>query len=134
MKTDEAIRVLMVGNRCATLGIGSALNDYVGIDVIGETESSDEAVVMAGEVSPDMILVLMDSLNSEMDVNGITRAITGKRPWVRVVFITRNVIQYLPLALKTGAAGVLSPGHSPSELPAALRRIRQWAPYSLTTP
>jgi DNA-binding NarL/FixJ family response regulator len=133
MNTDSAIRVLMVGSNNASMqGISNALSNRVGVEVVGETSGGNEAVSATEELSPDVALVLADSLISEMDGIETTRAILETRPWVRVIVITRSILRYLVPALKAGAAGILSPEDGLDEVLLAIRRVHQWASYSLS--
>ena len=130
METGNPIRVLLAGNDAEIQEIRGVLNDSAEIDIIGEAGSGDAVNTLTGELSPDMVLLLIDGMKYKESTD-ITRSITGTQPRIRVVFITRNVLQYVVPALKAGAAGVLSPAYGLDELLPALRRIRQWAPYSL---
>ncbi len=130
METGNPIRVLLAGNDAEIQEIRGVLNDSAEIDIIGEAGSGDAVNTLTGELSPDMVLLLIDGMKYKESTD-ITRSITGTQPRIRVVLITRNVLQYVVPALKAGAAGVLSPAYGLDELLPALRRIRQWAPYSL---
>ena len=131
MGTANPIRVLLAGTEIEMQEIRGVLDDSAEIDIIGETCSTEAVSSLAGELSPDIVILLTDGLESCKESADITRYITGTQPQVRVVFITRNVLLYVVPALKAGAAGVLSPAYGLNELLPALRRIRQWAPYSL---
>ena len=130
METGNPIRVLLAGNDAEIQEIRGVLNDSAEIDIIGEAGSGDAVNTLTGELSPDMVLLLIDGMKYKESTD-ITRSITGTQPRIRVVLITRNVLKYVVPALKAGAAGVLSPAYGLDELLPALRRIRQWAPYSL---
>ena len=133
MNTEGAIRVLLVGgNDVSMQGISDALSDGAGVEVAGKTGGGNEAVVAAGELSPDVVLVLVDSLISEIDGIDTVRAIIETRPWTRVVVITQSTIRYLVPAVKAGAAGILSPEVGLDELLLAIRRVHQWASCSLS--
>jgi len=132
METGKPIRVLLAGNDAEMQEIRDVLNNSAEIDIIGEAGSGDAVNTLTGELSPDMVLLLIDGMKYKESTD-ITRSITGTQPRIRVVLITRNVLKYVVPALKAGAAGVLSPAHSMNELVPALRRIQQWAPYSLAT-
>ena len=133
MDTDGAIRVLLVGGSDAAIqGISGTLGGSAEVKVVGEVDSSDEAVLAAGELFPDVVLVLADSLASGVDGVDTMRAITETRPLTRVVVITRSVLRYLVPAVKAGAAGILSPEVGLDELLLAIRRVHQWASCSLS--
>jgi DNA-binding NarL/FixJ family response regulator len=67
-----------------------------------------------------------------MDGVDTTYAIIEARPWIRVVVITRSIVRYLVPAVKAGAAGIISPEAGPDEVLLAIRRVHQWANYSLS--
>ena len=133
MNTEGAIRVLLVGGSDASMkDISEALSDGAGVKVVGKAGGGNEAVVAAGEHSPDVVLVLVDSLISGMDGIDTTCAIIETQPWIRVVVITRSIVRYLVPAVKAGAAGILSPEAGLDELLLAIRRVHQWASCSLS--
>ena len=133
MNTDGSIRVLLVGGGDASMqDISDALSDDAGVEVVGKAGAGNEAVVATGELSPDVVLVLGDSLISEMDGIDTTCAIIETRPWIRVVVITRSIVRYLVPAVKAGAAGIISPEAGLDEVLLAIRRVHQWASYSLS--
>ena len=127
MDNDGAIRVLLVGGtNAATQGISGTLSGCAGLEVVGKADSSIEAVVAARELSPDVVLVLVDGLASGMDGVDALRAITETRPCARVVIITRSIARYLVPAVKAGATGILSPEAALEELLPAICRTHQW--------
>jgi len=132
MKTGAAIRLLLVGGCDATEDVSAALGGSPAVEVIGEVGTCDEAVAATRELSPDVVLMLMDGMLPGTDGIDAAGAITETRPWVRVVVVTRNVVRYLIPAVKAGVAGILSPDISSDELLSAIRRIHQWTPYSLS--
>ena len=128
MNTESDIRVLLVGSSDVSMqGISDALSDGAGVEVVGETGGGNEAVVAAGELSPDVVLISVDSPIAGMDGIDTVRAIIETQPWTQVVVITRNTVRYLVPAVKAGAAGILSPEAGLDELLLAIRRVHQWA-------
>ena len=59
-----------------------------GHEVVGEAKNGKQAVAMAKEIVPD--LVLMDLSMPEMDGIAATKAITGEMPDVKVVILTAS--------------------------------------------
>ncbi len=64
----------------------AALSAEARLDVIGTTGDPAEAVRLAAERRPDVILVGLDS-NSEQDALAVARAISGARSGARLVFL-----------------------------------------------
>ena len=77
-----------------------------GYEVVGEAANGREAVEMAAQVEPD--LVLMDLLMPELDGLAATRLISAEQPEVKVLILTAsdddaNLFE----AIKSGAQGYL---------------------------
>ena len=77
-----------------------------GFDIIGEARNGREAVAMAGDLSPD--LLLMDVSMPELDGIEATRQVVAAHPAIKVVVLTASENDAtLFEALKAGAAGYL---------------------------
>lgn len=77
-----------------------------GHEVVGEAKNGLEAVSMAREIAPEM--VLMDLSMPEMDGLAATKRITAELPDVRVVILTASESDALLFdAIKSGAQGYL---------------------------
>ena len=77
-----------------------------GHEVVGEAKNGREAVAMAREIGPDM--VLMDLSMPEVDGLAATKLITAELPHVKVVILTASENDLLLFdAIKSGAQGYL---------------------------
>ena len=77
-----------------------------GHEVVGEARNGREAVAMAREIAPD--LVLMDLSMPELDGIAATKLITAELPHVKVVILTASESDQLLFdAIKSGAQGYL---------------------------
>ena len=77
-----------------------------GHEVVGEAKNGKQAVAMAKEIAPD--LVLMDLSMPEMDGIAATKLLTAEMPNVRVVILTASESDTtLFEAIKSGAQGYL---------------------------
>jgi DNA-binding NarL/FixJ family response regulator len=77
-----------------------------GHEVVGEAKNGREAVSMAREIAPEM--VLMDLSMPEVDGLAATKLITAELPHVRVVILTASENDQLLFdAIKSGAQGYL---------------------------
>jgi two-component system response regulator DegU len=92
-----------------------------GFDVVGEASDGAEAIVLAGKLLPEVIL--MDVTMPE--VNGVeaTRAIRQKHPEIRVVMLTMHADEsVIASAIRAGASGYLVKDCSTDEIAATVRQ------------
>lgn len=73
-----------------------------GFDLAGEASSGEEAVTLARELAPD--LVLMDVNMGDMDGIEATRLITTERPETTVVLVSTYAVDELPAGARTSGA------------------------------
>jgi DNA-binding NarL/FixJ family response regulator len=100
-------------------GLRRSMNDQ-GFDVVGEARDGEEAVRLADDLHPDVIL--MDVTMPEMDGVEATRQIKHDRPDVRVVMLTMHADQeVLASAIRAGASGYLVKDCSTEEIASAVR-------------
>ncbi|KOG34578.1 response regulator [Streptomyces resistomycificus] len=93
-----------------------------GIEVVGEAADGAEAVVMARELVPDV--VLMDIRMPNMDGLEATRRILEHTPGCRVLMLTTfDLDRYVYTALSVGASGFLLKDVTPEHLAAAVRLV-----------
>ena len=100
--------------------VRQALEDG-GCEVCGEGATAQEAIDLAAQHSPDVVL-----LDIHMPGSGIAAAaeITRRQPQTAVVMLTRSGDdEDLFDSLRAGATGYLLKGADPAELPATLRRV-----------
>jgi DNA-binding NarL/FixJ family response regulator len=99
-----------------------ALFDELGIDVVAEAATGEEAVALTATASPD--IVVMDLSMPGMGGVEATRRIVADHPSVRVLALTMlddasTVLQ----ALRAGASGYLLKGAGQAEIRAALQAV-----------
>jgi len=91
------------------------------IEIVGEARNGSEAVRLAADVLPDV--VLMDLRMPVMDGISATRTILAARPAAKVLALTTfDDDDHLYPALAAGACGLLTKDSSPAELLTAIRR------------
>ncbi|MCU0311663.1 MAG: response regulator transcription factor [Acidimicrobiales bacterium] len=91
-----------------------------GFDVVAEAGNGDEAVRLADQLRPD--IVLMDVTMPEMDGVEATRQIRAIAPDVRIVMLTMHADQgVLADAIRAGASGYLVKDCSTEEIADAVR-------------
>jgi DNA-binding NarL/FixJ family response regulator len=103
-------------------GVASLLAAEIGFEVVGEAGDGRQALEMARELVPDVIL--MDISMPVMDGLEATRRIKAEMPWVKVVFLTVSAGgRILSEAARCGASGCLSKKIDPQVLFDTLRDV-----------
>ena len=117
------IRILLVDDQpLLRMGFRMVLDASAGLTVVGEAGSGSEAIVLAQELRPDV--VLMDVRMPGMDGIEATRQITAARPETRVIILTTfDLDEYAFGGLRAGASGFLLKDTEPSELVAAIHTV-----------
>jgi DNA-binding NarL/FixJ family response regulator len=104
------------------LGFRMLLEGTPGMSTVGEASNGAEAVRMAAELRPDV--VLMDVRMPGMDGIEATRRITGSGGRTRVLILTTfDVDEYVYAGLRAGASGFLLKDARPEDLLAGIRAV-----------
>lgn len=89
------------------------------IDVVGEAENGEQAVVLANELVPDV--VLMDIRMPVLDGIAATGRIQEEIPSVKVLILTTfQLDEYVFAAIRAGASGFLLKDTPPADLVSAI--------------
>jgi len=120
---NHPIRVFVVDDQeLVRSGFGAILNAQHDIAVMGEATNGIEAVRLAAELQPDV--VLMDIRMPLLDGLGATEKLRVVCPNTRVLILTTfDLDEYVYRALKLGAAGFLLKDASPKQLVDAVRVV-----------
>ncbi|HEY75713.1 MAG TPA: response regulator transcription factor [Thermoflexia bacterium] len=115
------IRLLLVDDHeIVRAGLRSLLQNYPEVEVVGEAGSGREAVALATQLRPDV--VLMDITMPDMDGVEATRQIRTAAPEVNILALTIHEEEaYFFEMLNAGACGYVPKRVSPDELLAAIR-------------
>ncbi len=119
------IRVLVVDDHALLRdGIRALLEVHDDIEVVGEATDGREAISLARQLSPDV--VLMDIAMPLMDGLEATRRIQKENPQVKVLILTQHDNrEYIISSIKVGAAGCIPKRAVASELISAIRVVYQ---------
>ena len=119
----EVIRVLVVDDHALHRdGIRQILGQQPGIEVVGEAESAERALVLINQLNPSV--VLMDIRLPGMNGIDATRRIHRDHPGTRVLVVTAyDDDEYVRSALEAGASGHLSKAAPGRELVEAVRAV-----------
>ncbi len=133
-ENQETIKILVTDDHpLFRKGISHMLNAQPDMKVVGEANDGREAVALAQELMPDLILMDVQMPNC----NGLeaTRLIMKDMPYVKIVMLTFSDDDHsLFEAIKSGAQGYLLKNLEPDELAGMLRGVfKGEAPISRTT-
>src|SRR5512143_3316608 len=125
----KPIRLLIVDDQAIVRkGIRALLAEVKGMDVIGEAGDGLEAVRLAADLRPDVIL--MDLVMPKLDGIEAIRQIMAGQPQARILVLTSFASddKVFP-AIKAGALGYLLKDSEPEELIAAIKNIQRGEPF-----
>jgi NarL family two-component system response regulator LiaR len=119
---SEPITVLIVDDHAVVRhGIRALLEAEEGFAVVGEAGSGGEAVLLAVDLAPDV--VLMDLLMPEMDGVAATRLVKARSPRSQVIVLTSyHEDEHIFPAIRAGALSYLLKGVGLDELTEAVRK------------
>jgi len=114
------IRLMLADDhRMLREGLRRSMSDE-GFDVVGEASDGDEAVRLAEQLRPDVIL--MDVTMPDVDGVEATRRIHSAQPEIRVIMLTMHAdSDVLASAIRAGASGYLVKDCSTDEVAEAVR-------------
>ncbi|HSG41918.1 MAG TPA: response regulator transcription factor [Anaerolineales bacterium] len=125
---SEAIRILITDDHAVVReGLHTLISTEPGMDVIGEAADGAEAVQMAFELEPDVIL--MDMAMPRM--SGLEAIRKIKEQWAEaklLVLTSFSDDETVFPAIKAGALGYLLKNTSPGRLLSAIRDVHQGKP------
>jgi len=121
---NVTIRLLLADDhRMLREGLSRSMVDE-GFDVVGEADNGEQAVQLAAELQPDV--VLMDVSMPEMDGVEATRIIRATDTATRVIMLTMHADkEVLAEAIRAGASGYLVKDCSTEEVAEAVRMAAQ---------
>ncbi len=121
---NDKIRIMLVDDHAVVRsGLSAFLTVNPELELVGEAENGEQAVIRANLTKPDV--VLMDLMMPVMDGVAATRAIKQQNPGIQIVALTSfQEDELVQNALKAGAVGYLMKNVSSRELAAAIRAAK----------
>ena len=120
------IRVLVVDDQeIVRAGFSALLVGQADLEVVGQAADGAEAVDLAGQLAPDVILmdVRMPVLDGLAATRQILAGVSPGEPPPVIMLTTFDLDEYVYDALRAGASGFLLKHSSPDELAAAVRVV-----------
>jgi NarL family two-component system response regulator LiaR len=123
--SGDKISVIIVDDHAIVRqGLRTYLDLQQDIEVAGEASNGSEAITLARETLPD--IVLMDLVMPNTDGVEATRAITALSPSTRVIVLTSfSEDEKVFASIKAGAQGYLMKDVLPTELVRAIRTVHR---------
>lgn len=121
---ENKIRIMIVDDHAVVRsGLSAFLSVNPDLELVGEAENGEQAIVRAGLLQPDVIL--MDLMMPVIDGVAATRAIKQENPHIQIIALTSfQEDELVQNALKAGAMGYLMKNVSARELGAAIRAAK----------
>ncbi|MDX1319642.1 MAG: UvrY/SirA/GacA family response regulator transcription factor [Oceanospirillum sp.] len=123
------VKLLIVDDhRIVRVAVSKMLADEEWIEIAGEAGSGEDAIIMARELEPDV--VLMDIKMQGIGGLEATRKIVRMLPDCKVIALSALVEEtFATRALEAGASGYLSKGAEPDEMINAIRQVHHGQRY-----
>ncbi len=117
------IRLLLVDDLVIfRQGLAALISLEPDIEVVGEASNGEEAILFAGTLRPDVIL-----MDVRMPIcNGVeaTKVIHQKFPWIRIMFLTTfDEDEYICQSLQNGALGYILKSTPAQQLATTIRSL-----------
>ncbi len=122
---EKIIRVLLVDDHSMVrIGLKAYLTTLADIRVVGEAASGQEAVQLAGQLTPDVIL--MDLIMPGMDGVEATRQVRKASPATQVIVLTSyHEDEHIFPAIRAGALSYVLKDIDPDDLAKAIRHAAE---------
>lgn len=119
---SELITVLVVDDhKVVRQGVRAFMDTQPDLTVVGEAESGEEAVALAAEHAPDVVIV--DLVMPGMDGIEVTRRVKQASPRTQIIVLTSyHQDEHIFPAIRAGALSYLLKDVGPAELADAVRK------------
>jgi two-component system, NarL family, invasion response regulator UvrY len=124
------VRIMVVDDQAVFRRVARLLIAQIpGFELVGEAESGERAVTLAGSLDPTV--VLMDVHLPGIDGAQATRMITDSQPRTVVILVSSTPAQDLPQAVRCGAAALVA---KEDLAPDSLEQVCRQAMTALNSP
>ena len=124
------IRILVVDDDDEIRRVLRYFLEKSGFEIVGEAENGQQAVEMALECKPDV--VIMDVMMPIMDGIDATRIITQKAPSIRIIIITAfGTPSTVEISIKAGACAFMAKPFDFEDLLTTINRVHEQKPSPL---
>ncbi|MBN2238720.1 MAG: response regulator transcription factor [Dehalococcoidales bacterium] len=118
----KTVRILLVDDhQVVREGLRRMIEMEDGIKVIGEAANGEEAIMKAGELSPDVIV--MDLKMPGMDGISATYEIKKILPHIQILILTLYAEDYVKQAIEAGASGYLLKDSDTDQITRAIYQV-----------
>ncbi len=122
MSKDNKTILLADDHTLVRAGIKSLIKDFKNTEVIGEAADGREAIEMAHELNPD--IMLLDIKMKELNGLEVTARLHKEIPEILIIILSMHSNEeYVVQALKAGAVGYLLKDSLPQELDVAISSV-----------
>lgn len=120
---SERLRVMLVDDHALVRAAVRQALTAPDVELVAEASSAEEALVLAPQVRPDVLLV--DITLPGLDGVGLVRELAPRLPETRIVMLTvSSADRDVTDAMRYGASGFLTKDVSPAALLRAVRSVR----------
>lgn len=121
---DNKIRIMLVDDHAVVRsGLSAFLSVNPDLELVGEAENGEQAIVRANALKPDVIL--MDLMMPVLDGVAAIQGIKKQNPNIQIIALTSfQEDELVQSALKAGAVGYLMKNVTARELAAAIKSAR----------
>ena len=121
--SDSGIRVVVAhGDRLTRAGLGALLEAEPGVAVVGSAADGTEAVELAEELRPDVLL--LDTAVPGLDALSVTRIVADDSSPLRVLMLgDSDEDETIFSSLRAGVSGFLVRDTEPAQLTQGVRRV-----------
>lgn len=123
------VKILLADDHALLRGmLSDRLGREIEMEVVGSAETADEAVTLALELHPDIIVL-------DIDMPGLScfdaaRMMISRQPEVKILFLSAHIHDhYIEQAIKVGAMGYVTKGSSPETVVSAIREVAAGRAY-----
>ncbi len=120
---ESKVRVMLCHNfTVARIGLRTIIEAERDMEVVGEADNVEHALVLLNELKPDVILT--DLCGGRLDGLDAIRAVKNLAPQVKVLIRAYQVNgEYFTLAMRAGADGYFTRDAGPGEIVNAIRTV-----------